>query len=286
MAKPRFTGDYPRDITEASRSVLAEEALALAGYRDALVLIGGWAPYFLLETQGEPGTTFRHVGSIDIDWVVDPNLVDEERYATIVKLLLDRGHEPASGSLYQLERRVTGPGGRNFIVRTDFLTPAPLAGKGRSHRHRKVQRDLKARTLPGAEVALLHRFEHLLRARLLGGGNAEVPIQVADVVAILALKGVAMGERYAEKDAYDTYAVTAYDMGGPAAIAMATRPFLDEEPVAKGLAAIAQKFRAPDAEGPAWVAAFLEGTEPEANARARQDAYMTVHEVLRLCGVG
>ncbi len=35
MTKPRLTGDYPRDITEASRSVLAEEALALAGYRDA-----------------------------------------------------------------------------------------------------------------------------------------------------------------------------------------------------------------------------------------------------------
>ncbi|MBI2131664.1 MAG: hypothetical protein HYT99_02400, partial [Candidatus Tectomicrobia bacterium] len=35
-------------------------------------------------------------------------------------------------------------GGRDFIVRTDFLTPAPLAGKGRSHRHRKGQRDLKA----------------------------------------------------------------------------------------------------------------------------------------------
>jgi hypothetical protein len=60
----------------------------LGAYRDALVLIGGWAPYLILEEFGEGGAFqddafqadafevgFIHVGSIDIDLVVDPNLV-------------------------------------------------------------------------------------------------------------------------------------------------------------------------------------------------------------------
>jgi hypothetical protein len=55
--------------------------------------------------------------------------------------------------------------------------------------------------------------------------------------------------------------------------------------VCKGLTAIARKFRAPEAEGPAWVAAFLGAVEPQANARARQDAFMTVTEMLKLCSV-
>jgi len=44
MAKPRLAADYEDDITAASRSALAEVMLTLGAYRDALVLIGGWAP--------------------------------------------------------------------------------------------------------------------------------------------------------------------------------------------------------------------------------------------------
>ena len=286
MAKPRLAGDYAGDITEASRSVLAELGTTLGAYRDALVLIGGWAPYFFLQAFGDPAGEFRHVGSIDIDWVVDPALIDIARYETIVGLLLDRGYEPVAASLYQFERVVPGPGGQQFVVRTDFLTPQPLAGKGRSHRHRQIQHDLKARTLPGAEVALRHLFRYTLRAGYPGGGLAEVEIQIADLVAILALKGIAMGERYAEKDAYDIYAVCAHHRGGAAAVAKALQPHLREEPVSRGLSTLAQRFRAPDAEGPTWVAAFLGAVEPESNVRARQDAFMTVREVLALSGFG
>jgi len=54
----------------------------LGSYRDALVLIGGWAPYVILERFGASRafqadvfqrdvfqTGFAHVGSIDIDAV-------------------------------------------------------------------------------------------------------------------------------------------------------------------------------------------------------------------------
>lgn len=256
MTKPRTAQDYEDEVTAASRVGLAEIMTALGAYRDALVLIGGWAPYLILERFGEEGAGFTHVGSIDIDFVVDPEIIDADRYATIVELLRSRGYEPVRDSLFQFQRTILSPrSGRSALIRVDFLTPKPLE-QGRSRRHREVQHDLRARTLEGAEVAL--------------------------VVGSLALKGLAIGERYAEKDAYDIFALCAHCRGGPAAVADAVRPFRAEEPVRRGLAAIAEKFRDKAAEGPTWVAVFLSEGNADADERTRVDAFMTVQEVLRL----
>lgn len=77
---------------------------AFDAYKDARVLIGGWAPYLILEQEGEQGAfqadtvqeaahqvEFVHVGSMGIDFFVNPDLVGAESYATIVEVLLDRG---------------------------------------------------------------------------------------------------------------------------------------------------------------------------------------------------
>jgi hypothetical protein len=273
--------------------------VALGAYREALVLIGGWAPYLIIEQFGEPGQEFFdseatfdadvtfgkfiHVGSIDIDLVVDPAIVDTERYATIVGLLIDRGYEPARDSLFQFEKMIRSPrDGQDYPIQIDMLTPQPLRRQGRTHRHRQVQRDLRARTVPGVEVALAHWFWYELETRLPDRARARVRFKMADLVASLALKGIAIGERYAEKDAYDIYSLCAYYRGGPPAVADMLRPFLEEDAVQRGLQSISEKFRALEAEGPTWVAAFLSAANPEQTARTQQDAFMTVHEVCRL----
>lgn len=282
MAGPRLAAAYGEDLTEASRSGLAELATALRSYRDALVLIGGWAPYLILERFGRKEMEFQHVGSIDIDWVVDPRLVDRERYATIVELLRRRGYTPVEGSTFQFERAIPGQSGVEYAVRVDFLTPEPLPGQGRRRRHRPVQIGLGARTLPGAEVALAHNFAHELRATLPGNGVVSVELRVADLVGALALKGIALGERYVEKDAYDIYALCAHYQDGPRSVAEALQPYAAEGPIARGLRAIDEQFRDPDAAGPNWVAAFVGSP---GDPRIKRDAYMTVTEVLRLLGL-
>ncbi len=229
MPRSRTAGDYQDGITAASRSGLAEVMTALGAYRDALVLIGGWAPYLILEQQGAQGVFqadafqgdafhvgFVHVGSIDIDFVVDPDLVDTDQYATIVQLLEDRGYAPCADSRYQFEKTIRSQqDGQEDVIRVDFLTPRPLPGQGRSHRHRQVQNDLHARSLEGAEVALTHWFWYELDAQLPDGAQTRVRLKVVDVVGALALKGLAIGDRYVEKDAYDIYALCAHYRGGP-----------------------------------------------------------------------
>jgi len=295
VAKPRTARDYDDDITAASRSGLAELMTILGSYRDSLVLIGGWAPYLILEVFGERGsfeadafqreafsTKFSHVGSIDIDLVVDPEVIDAERYATIVELLLDRDYQPVSDSLYQFERIIRSQRtGRDYPIRVDFLTPRPLRGEGRRHRHRAVQRDLKARTLEGSEVALGHWFWYELDAPLPAGGATRVRVKVTDLAGSLILKGLAIGDRYAEKDAYDIYALCAHYRGGPPAVAEALGIVRGEPVARRGLDAIANRFRTREAEGPTWVAEFLGSAGTEDHERARTDAFMTVQEVLR-----
>lgn len=299
MRRPRSASDYADGITVASRSGLAEVLTALGAYREALVLIGGWAPYLILEQFGEQRafqpeafqteafqTGFVHVGSIDIDLVVNPDLVDADQYATMVELVLARGYEPGADPLSQFQKIIRSPrDGQDYVIRVDFLAPKPLPGRGRSRRHRQVQRDLRARTLEGVEVALSHWFWYDLTAQLPDGAETRVRLKVADVVASLVLKGLAIGDRYAEKDAYDIYALCAYYRGGPAAVAEMLRPFLVEEAVGRGLGAIAEKFRDPNVEGPTWVVGFMDRGDAGSEARIRQDAFMSVHEVCRLLGV-
>lgn len=64
MAKPRTARDYEDDVTAASRSGLAELMTVLGAYRDALVLIGGWAPYLTEEYERLRTDAFMVVGEV------------------------------------------------------------------------------------------------------------------------------------------------------------------------------------------------------------------------------
>jgi hypothetical protein len=131
-------------------------------------------------------------------------------------------------------------------------------------------------------VALTHWFWYELEAQLPDGAVARVRLKVADLVGSLVLKGIAIGDRYVEKDAYDIYALCAHYPGAPAAVTELLRPFLGEVAVGRGLQSICGRFRSVDAKGPTWVARFLGGGERDTETRIRQDAFMTVSEVCRL----
>jgi len=99
MISPRLDVDYDLAITESSKSVLLEVMTILGEYRECLVLIGGWGPYFFLSKNptappaagfGAQSAPFRHIGSIDIDIAVNPEKITGEEYKTIVRLLEER----------------------------------------------------------------------------------------------------------------------------------------------------------------------------------------------------
>lgn len=287
MPPERTAETYGPGVTAASKAVLLELAAALRAYEDALVLVGGWVPYFLLEAHRPSGDPFVHVGSIDIDIAVDPERVNDPAYATIVELLRARGYRPAAGQRggppASLERTVPSPvTHKPYTIRVDFLAPGAQA-RGRREPPLVIQDGLTARKLKGCEAAFRHHTAVPLSGPLPDGGTMTVPIRMADVVGCLTMKGIVLGERYREKDAYDLYALLAHYGRGPAGAAEAVRPHREEPLVGEALASIHAAFSRRDAHGPAWVAAFL--VQPVFRAereRVITDAFMTVQEFLRL----
>lgn len=276
----RVAASYERPLVEASRSALLELALSLRAYRGALVLVGGWVPYFLLQTRQAADGRFEHVGSIDIDWVVDPSGIGAMEYATIVEIIKGRGWAPWEKNLFSYTKRIPSPvDGKLYEIRVDFLASEPekLAGK---HRHREIQPDLKARTMRGAPLALAHRSQLLIEGQLPGDGNARAELLMADVVGCVGMKGLALGSRYSEKDAYDLFAVLENYGGGPRDVAAAVRPFVREPLMAEAIGYIREMFRDEKEAGSVWVADFHTEQRNEAHQRLAVRAFMVVSRFL------
>ncbi|MFH1724231.1 MAG: nucleotidyl transferase AbiEii/AbiGii toxin family protein [Elusimicrobiota bacterium] len=260
-------------------------------YKDALVLIGGWTPYFLLEhsasgvdsaESGFGARPFRHVGSIDIDLAVNPDRITGEEYSTIVQLLRDRDYDPDLEIRFRLNRTLPGMA---TPIGVDFLTSKPPKGDGRGRRHRKVQADLDARATEHLEIAFALNERYALEGELPeGGGLTRTEFNLASLPAIFALKGLAMGYfgRYKEKDAYDVYALARYYGRGIEDVVAELKPHLGREALRISLGHIRESFKSIAHTGPKQVAKFIEAT-PEEEQGIVQDAFLSVDSVLRGC---
>lgn len=102
---------------------------------------------------------------------------------------------------------------------------------------------------------------------------------MADIVGCLTMKGIVLGERYREKDAYDIYTVVSRYKNGPRDVAEALKPYLRDPLVKDAFASIHEAFATRRTNGPQWVADFMQPASPEERERLVTDAFMTVHEL-------
>jgi hypothetical protein len=273
------------EIAGLSMSVYLEIMTILGAYRDALVLVGGWAPYFILERFGHEDGDFRHVGSIDIDIAVDHRRVSPDQYASIVGRLERHGYRQRLDRLGQpipfiFDRTVALRDGRETDIEVDFLA-GEYEGTGRSHRHQRVQHDLLARKARGCDVVFDHCFEYELSGILPDGAENTVQVKIADIVGCLTMKGITLGERYHDKDAYDVHSVIAHYRGGPAGAALAVRPHLGKALVREGIDTIARRFQSIRSVGPLGVGRFLASDSVE-QERITADAFVNVGEFIKI----
>lgn len=276
---------YGPAVTAASKAVLLEVMTILRPYQDALVLVGGWVPYFLLERYRRPDDAFEHVGSIDIDLAVDPSRVAPDAYATMAGLLTQHGYRGLPGGSTRalpasFERVVASPvTHKPYTIRVDFLTGTQVAGPGRAA---TVQDSLLARKLKGCDVAFTHQTPLQLHGPLPQGGELSVTVRMADLVACLTMKSIVLGERFREKDAYDLCMILAHYQRGPQDVAEALRPSLQEPLVAEALRALRAAFATRRAHGPAWAAQFQVSPLFAADYERRvTEAFLTVEELFR-----
>jgi hypothetical protein len=269
-------GMYSKSATESSKSVLIEILRILGSYRDYLVLTGGWAPHFILEKFGKGG---QHCGSVDIDFVLNPRLIDLKVYETIVSLIEKRGYRPYvsdSGEVlpYRFYRSVKSPlDDMDYVIEVDFISEPDVVKRLLPDKFLAVQKDLQAVVIHGSSVVFSHNFEHKIKGVLPNGAETRTLAKISDVVGSLATKGLALKGRYKEKDAYDVYLVLRYYRGGPEKVAEEVRGFLGESVVAEALEEIRDKFRSVRSEGPFQVAYFLAPEDERLRERIQGEAY-------------
>ena len=272
--------EYPEDAVQACLTVLLELFTYLKPYRDYLVLIGGWVPFFLTEGKAEE----PHVGSLDIDLALDIRRIPDSGYTSLLSLLEDRGYRPARDRNAQIiparyERIMHLADGRSYPVQVDFLAPE-YGGTGRQHRHQKVQ-DLLAHKARGSDLVFTHFIERSIAGQLPNRAENQERIKIASPAACFVKKAIAFGNRSSEKDAYDLYVLC--DSLGVQAITEQLVPLKKNKLMQEALTVLREKFSSPNALGPYAVSDFFKPVNDEAE-RLRRRTFELIQAIVS--GVG
>lgn len=243
--------DYGEEQVQRCLSVLIELMTILEEYRDYIIVVGGWVPRLLC-----PGAPEVHVGTTDVDLVVDFARFPDADTFTIGEILEKNGYEQACGPD---ERAIPSrylrmlEDGQEIAI--DFLA-GEYHGTGKSHRHQRTQ-DILPRKARGGDIVFSGYVEITLRGKMPNGEGNEISMRVSSMASFLVMKGMALWDRSDEKDSYDTvYSIKNYP-GSPDALVEEVRQFIESGLVKEGLGKIRAKFIDLSGEGPVAYADFL-----------------------------
>lgn len=234
--------------------MLVEIQQILGSFSGKFTIIGGAVPWLLLSNADMP-----HVGTGDVDLVLDTAALGDGEYAKLIEALQAHGyHQRRNLRRFQLVRTVPArDGGIDINVIVDFLMPrdAEIA-KNIS----PLISDFAVQRADGADLAIRFWQSVAIEEDMPEGGRNHVEIAVASIPALLAMKGYAIRNRLKHKDAYDIYYSIRNFPGGIGAPVQATRPLLAVDSDRRGYCLIADKFRSIDDFGPTSVRQFVEGS--------------------------
>ncbi len=272
---------YDKDETDISLSMLLEVIDALKGYGADVIVVGGWAPYFLLQKRGSEHAV-AHVGSLDGDLALNFRHIPEDKYETILETLTRLGYlqrKNASGKPIPASfEKTIKVGDTPFAMQIDFLA-GEYGGTAKSHRHQKVQ-GMLAHKGRGADLAFENYYREEVQGRFPNGAEVRVSICFANEVSIFAMKGVAIGQRTKAKDYYDLYMIGKYLEGGPERLGTQLGSFNNNKVILEAIQNVRKYFDSPKGLGPTSVPDFLGETDPETREILQRDAFEVMQGVL------
>jgi len=269
--------DYSAQEVNVCLSVMVELLTILGEYRNNMVLVGGWVPYFLLIEKGR-----EHTGSTDIDLALDFNKISDSTYKTILQLLKKHGYKQGNQP-FIFNRIIESNNKTQYKIEID-LPSGEYGGTGRSHRTQKIQ-DIHARKSRGCDLVFQYNFTYSLKKEMPDGSVNELRIKIADVIPFLVMKGMALWERYKEKDAYDIYFTILNYKGGVNKLIKIFNPVKSNNLIKEGLGKIGAKFDDINTIGPSWIVKFLEIQDKEEADRIKRDAYERINFLLEKIGI-
>jgi hypothetical protein len=273
-SKPQFATEYDSQTTVLIVRTSLHLATVLGDFKDDVVMVGGMAPYFLIDQSKQPYEQ-QHIGSRDVDVALSIALLEEERYEAIADRLRSAGFEPGANEKGNPTRQSWRHSLHQKAV-VEFLMDAD----GEASKLQNLTGELAAMIMPGIRLAFRDWMSIRLSGRTLDDAVAERDFYVCGPGAFVMTKALAFHDRSFGKDAYDLYYVARNFGSGPNDIADHIRPLLDDEKASEGLEIIQENFASLNHNGPVKLAQFL-ARENDDDLRA--DVSGTIMEIVRLC---
>lgn len=267
IRKPRLAAEYASQDLEMVRALSLTVARVLGSFLEEITVIGGLVPNLLVPQEGLAPET-RHVGTTDLDVILQIAILEQGRYKEVSDLLRRSGFEAAkkeaTGAIRRQSWVAPGTDGKGII---EFLVP-PVDESSRGGKLQNLENDFAAIVLPGGQLAFRDRLSVAITGKDLRGASASRSIWVCGPAAFLILKAFAHERREEPKDAYDIWYLLRYYPGGDKAIVKCFELLGDDRDVKAGLGILEVAFENLDATGPRDVAIFLGSPDDDA---LRQD---------------
>ena len=116
----RSSLDYSEGQKEAAHRVLVELVNLFNEYRDDIRIVGGWVPDLMFPGEG-------HVGSIDVDVLINHIKLKDNGYLTMAKILLRNGYKEHPEKYFSFVKQVQVDG-ISYDVDVDILFSDRLFG--------------------------------------------------------------------------------------------------------------------------------------------------------------
>ena len=253
LSKPSTSDGYGIEQLGLVHQTCLYMATKLGDLLDEIVVVGGLAPYLLVDQENLPLGLEPHVGTMDLDMGLALAILNHERYRELGHRLRDAGFEPAVNE--QGNRRLqTWTAGTPHPVTVDFLIP-PVEESDKGGELRHFESDLAAIVTPGLELAFKDRRWTELAGSLSSGARATREIPVCGPGAFTVLKALAFGNRTENKDAYDLF--YAWSGVGVPEVAESLVPLQPDSYIEDALSVIERDFCHHDGAGPIGTARFM-----------------------------
>ncbi len=255
--------DYTGGQREAAYRVLIELCSLFEQYQDDIRIIGGWVPELLFPEQG-------HVGSVDVDILINHRTLKDEGYNTMARILLSNGYEDHPQKYFSFMKKVV-VNNTPFFVDVDIL--AGMYGGTKAQKRSQHVQGLKAMKATGGDFAFKFEPRQVkVHAKRPDGAGDTVYVNIVAIVPYLVMKTKAMG-RGKTKDAYDIYFLIKHHSGGADQLAKEFIGYSDTSLVLEMKEKLKEKFSSVDHAGPVDVADFMDVRDEEEIAFIRRDAF-------------
>ena len=156
---------------EQGRLCAIEVLTILAKDLDKLAIVGGWVPELAFPNEG-------HIGSLDVDLVLDARKLEPKAYESIRKKLTDAGYQQFPEMSNRFFRNIPNT---SIQVKVDLITGKfpEIAADGTHHRIQELT-VWKAR---GVDLAFTFQQDVAVEGTLPNGGHNKVTAKIPIIAA-------------------------------------------------------------------------------------------------------